>query len=409
MNAEDFAALREEVEQLGDVNVKNAVLQQVASQIARGLVDKYTRPLETDDELLAKEVARQRRLDKARRTVAAENNVRPAIAPGIGLDEFLAIEDEPEDYRIAGLLPTDGKVLLSAAYKAGKTTMVGNLTRSLVDGRPFLGKFETRRLQGRLAIIDNEMNPRALRSWLRRIGILSPEKVVLWSLKGRVSSFDLLDSETRAKWSDHLAEEGVEFVILDCLRPVLDSLGLDEHREAGKFLVPFDEMLARAGVREGVIVQHMGHTGERARGDSRLLDWPDVNWTLVRAENENPASPRFFTAYGRDVDVPQSGLDFTPETGELTYLANRPRRQTAAEKLLPAVLKVVREKPNLTGRAIINLLTDDGVSQSGARTVLELSRARGFVLTEEGAEHSKLHFLNPSRSGDIAALLDERV
>jgi hypothetical protein len=66
----------------------------------------------------------------------------------------------------------------------------------------------------------------------------------------------------------------------------------------------------------------MGHSGERARGASRLRDWPDVEWRLVREKTENgdvdPAAPRYFSAYGRDVDVPESRLVFDPATRHLT-------------------------------------------------------------------------------------------
>ena len=51
---------------------------------------------------------------------------------------------------------------------------------------------------------------------------------------------------------------------------MLDALGLDEHRDAGRFLTAFDALLVEAGIRDAFVVTHMGHTNERARGDSRL-------------------------------------------------------------------------------------------------------------------------------------------
>jgi hypothetical protein len=68
--------------------------------------------------------------------------------------------------------------------------------------------------------------------------------------------------------------------------------------------VAIDELLLEAGIDEALVVHHMGHSGERARGDSRLRDWPDVEWRLMR-QDDDPASPRFLTAYGRDIDVPE--------------------------------------------------------------------------------------------------------
>jgi hypothetical protein len=80
---------------------------------------------------------------------------------------------------------------------------------------------------------------------------------------------------------------------------------LDEHRDAGRFLVALDALLTEAGIPDALVVHHMGHVNERARGDSRMRDWPDVEWRLVR-QDENPASARFLSAYGCDVDVPES-------------------------------------------------------------------------------------------------------
>ena len=51
----------------------------------------------------------------------------------------------------------------------------------------------------------------------------------------------------------------------------------------------------------------MGHSAERAVEIRRLRDWPDTEWRLMR-KDDDPASPRFITAYGRDVDVPESQL-----------------------------------------------------------------------------------------------------
>ena len=72
------------------------------------------------------------------------------------------------------------------------------------------------------------------------------------SLRGRVSSFDLLDARDAG---------GVGRRAARCRRadprlsaPVLDALGLDEHREAGRFLVAFDALLIEAGVGEALVV-----------------------------------------------------------------------------------------------------------------------------------------------------------
>ena len=56
------------------------------------------------------------------------------LPPLVRLDEFLATPDEALAYRVDQLWPAGGRVILAAAWKAGKTTLLGNLIRSLVDG-----------------------------------------------------------------------------------------------------------------------------------------------------------------------------------------------------------------------------------------------------------------------------------
>src|SRR5205085_2644660 len=117
---------------------------------------------------------------------------------------------------------------------------------------------------------------------------------------------------------------GADVIILDCLRPIFDAFGLDENHEAGRFLVALDALLAESGVSEACVIHHMGHGAERSRGDSRLLDWPDALWKLVRDKDEDdesgmddPMGSRYFSAYGRDVEQEQVELIFDKATRRL--------------------------------------------------------------------------------------------
>src|SRR5439155_26660583 len=134
------------------------------------------------------------------------------------------------------------------------------------------------------------------------------DRVDVIALRGRAAAFNIVDPGVRTMWAETLKANDIGYVVLDCLRPILDALGLDESHDTGRFLYFFDALLAEAGVLEALVLTHMGHGNERARGDSRLRDWPDVEWRLVREEETDPSSTRFLTAFGRDVDVPESKL-----------------------------------------------------------------------------------------------------
>src|SRR5439155_26027575 len=149
------------------------------------------------------------------------------------------------------------------------------------------------------------------------------------------------------------------------------------------------------GMPECLVVHHMGHvlagdaSRERARGDSRLRDWPDVEWRLIRAD-EDPASPRFITAYGRDVDVPECALSYDAATRRLT-LAGGSRRDAGVEEALTDVISLLRivGEP-ASGRRLKSGLADSDHSRRLIEAALKLGVKTGRLVVEDGPRHSRL-------------------
>jgi hypothetical protein len=339
---------------------------------------------------IADEVDRQRAQREARRRLDAEER-GPVVVPNpLALPALLALPRPPVRYRIDGWLPVGARAMLAAQFKSGKTTLVGNTIRSLVDLDPFLGRDRVSPIAGTVGLLDTEMGASQLAEWLEAQGIVHADRVVVVPLRGRVSALDLLDVRRRAEWAARLQAAGVSFLVLDCLRPVLDALGLDEHKDAGRFLVAFDALLAEAGISEALVVQHMGHTAERARGDSRLRDWPDVEWRLVR-QDDDPASPRYLSAYGRDVDMPESRLTFDLVGRRLT-IGDGSRKDAVAAAALDDVLGVLDGVP-LSGRAIEAACTEAGVvhGRNVLRAAVALGIRTGAITTERGPRNAVLH------------------
>lgn len=269
---------------------------------------------------------------EARRRLDAEEQPPIDPPPIKRLDELLAEPDTEECYRIDKVAPADARIMLNAQWKAGKTTLVGNLARALVDDEPFLGRFTVNTPAHHVVIIDDELSENLVRRWLRDQNIANTTAVHVVTLRGKLAAFNLLDEKVRAEWADRLRALGCDYLALDCLRPILDALGLDERSDAGKFLVAYDALLTAAGINDSLIVQHMGHANERARGDSRLQDWPDAIWSLIRDEHDDEI--RYFKAVGRDVSVPEGRLGYDRATRHLTYVAgSRNDAKTEAAKL----------------------------------------------------------------------------
>ena len=282
-------------------------------------------------------------------------------------------------------------MIVSAQYKAGKTRLAANVMRSLLDGADFLGTHPVAPISGSVALLDFEMGPRHLRAWLRDQRIENDDRLRVYALRGQCSRFNILESGIRAAWARELRESQVSYLVLDCLRPVLDALGLDEHHEAGRFLVALDALLEEAGIPDALLVHHMGHAGERSRGDSRLRDWPDVEWRLVRS-GDDPASPRYITAYGRDVDQRESALHFDADTGRLT-LTEGSRRDEPLRRCLDEVLAFLKSQgAPQSQRQVLAALKGDHTRDSILEG-LALGEKQERIRVERGSRNSLLYGL----------------
>lgn len=313
-----------------------------------------------------------------------------ALIPGpVRLGDFLAEPDVETQYRVEGLWPRSGRVILSAQHKAGKTTMAMNLIRSLADGEKFLDQFPTTQAE-RIVLIDDEMDQRQLRRWLRDQNIQKAHAVEVISLRGRVGTFDILSEAGRKKWAQVIGR--CDVLVIDCLRPILDALGLDENRDAGRFLVALDALLADIGRAEAVLVHHMGHGAERARGDSRILDWPDANWMLVKDPKDQQV--RYFSANGRDVHWPESRLEFHDERRGLVLVGGS-REDNRARDAEPVVRQILRERPGSGQNEVEQAVREKhpGTPRGSVRLALENLVTSGEVEVTVGPNRKREHRL----------------
>ena len=120
--------------------------------------------------------------DQARRQLQAMAVGQLPPPSMVTLADLLNEPDDPAIYRIDKLWPRRGKIVLAAQRKAGKTTLIGNLIRSLTSGDPFLsppgpfaladrGGFQVEPVDGTVALLDLELDRGMLRRWLRDQGI----------------------------------------------------------------------------------------------------------------------------------------------------------------------------------------------------------------------------------------------
>lgn len=339
---------------------------------------------------IAAEARRQRVSREARRMVDADEFATTWREPPSRqtLADELAEPDDPTRYRVGSLLTMGGNAVLTAAFKAGKTTMCNNLLRSLADGDKFLGRFDVDRPDGRVAMFNYEVADGQYRQWLRGIGIANPDRVCVLNLRGfRLPLIHTLVEDWVTKW---LIEHDVRVWIVDPFARAMVGCG-DENSNAdvSAVLDALDVIKARAGVGELVLPTHTGRAeqlagAERARGATRLDDWADARWLLTADEQQR----RFFRASGRDVEVGEELLSFDAATGRLT-LGGYDRRGMADRDRAGEVAEWVADNPGLGVNEIVT-----GSARGRTATVNALNEAirQGLVTFTEASGNKRLHY-----------------
>lgn len=303
---------------------------------------------------VAVEAERERIRRAARRNVDNEETAATFRPPPYRhtLTDELAIPDEPITYTVNELMPTGANVLLTAAYKTGKTTLINNLAQSLADQQPFLGRFNVAPPDGRVALFNYEVDDRVYRRWLRDAGITNTDQVAVLNLRGfRLPVTTPHVEDWVVNW---LTEQQVAVWIVDPFARAFTGCGTSENdnTEVGRFLDTLDVIKQRANVTDLVLPTHTGREHqeagqERARGATRLDDWADARWILT-ADNDGH---RYFRATGRDVDVAEEQLAFNDETRALS-IGGWDRTTAQKRRLEDEVLSVIRAYPGSSQREI---------------------------------------------------------
>lgn len=271
--------------------------------------------------------------------------------------QMLDREYEDELLTIGKLWPRGGNILLAAEAKAGKSTLVANLIRSLCDGDAFLGvtDFYVHAIpEGHtLALLDLEMNERRVRDEIAVQQIQNIDKLRVAVLRGQSQSFDITNDEQRVAWIEYLKANNVHTLIIDPIAPLLAQLGVDEGDNFGvaQLFNMLDKVKAEAGIVDMMVVHHTGHTQQwRPRGASRFKDWPDAIW-MIRKDGDDPndpAAPRLMNAYGRDVGLSNPGQLNLDDNKRLTFTDANPTNAVDTGFNRDAAEALVRDHPGET-------------------------------------------------------------
>lgn len=296
--------------------------------------------------LLANEIESQSVRREAKRLLDDEQNLRSFKQPEVYGNLFVELQqpDEQETYLINELFPTGANVVLTAAFKSGKTTMINQLVKSLVDDEPFLGKYGTQAHDGNVVVFNYEVDKRQYRQWMREVGIKNQSKVYLIHLRGL--RMPMTTQYIQDKTIEMLANLNCQTWIIDpYARAFTGSGDENSNSDVGYFLDTLDIIKEQSGVQNLIMPAHTGRAQEqgidRARGATRLDDWADVRWLL----NKNDSGERFFSATGRDVEVPEQLLTWSETTRALRIERPIGKHDRTKERVLEALVEYVSANP----------------------------------------------------------------
>lgn len=367
------------------------VEDEVAKYLPGGIQENSDYKLEISDELaddptikalVAERVSKALIEEQVDRAVKAiEHSAEGGLPGSWSLDDFLTREFKETGFIVDRLMKYGTNVHLVAAAKTGKTNVAINLVKALADGGKFLGVFETKPIQGRICMMDFELDERQAQDWLRRIGIKNTSKVEVYPLRGMPNPFRSLDAMRELEEVLRLLE--IEFLILDPFSSIYSG-DANSNTEVKAFLKEIDGFKLRSGVQHLVIAVHAGRNQGQTRGASTLDDHPDALWYLQKAEEK-----RYFKAVGRDIDVAESEIVFEPSTGEITFLEFS-KKADPMRSMMVKILNYVQKHPGCNASDIESGLRGGNTYKAKARKQLV---EMGALVEQRGPGGSKTYIL----------------
>ena len=304
-------------------------------------------------------------LEIAKQEIAEEKyELHDQIPEPKQLSEWLLEEDVPLTYRVAELWPSLGTIFVVAAYKAGKTTLVMNIIRCLIDGGLFLGRFKTTPVTRNVGYLNFEVNENQGKAWLKRLGIKKPERLFTWNLKGFGSPLSTVLS--REKFIQALIENDIEVLIIDPFSGAYRKGDTNDNDAVKDFLLQLDEIVRKAGVQEVLMAVHAGNDQSKPRGATTLGDHPDALWNIAKSE---AGKTRFFKAEGRDVFLAEEAMSLSLDKITLE-LNGKTRAETAGESFGSLIMDFAEKNPDCLAGEFESGITGKNSSIAAARKKL---------------------------------------
>jgi hypothetical protein len=273
----------------------------------------------------------------------------PPFPPPL-LSSELKAGGDGADWLWYGCLARGGITLLSALWKAGKTTMVAHLLRSLERGNPFCGLSTA---PAKIVYVSEESESR----WAERCNQIGLGDWCRWQI--RPFKTKPYPTDWR-KFLQHLrgtiADKPTDLIVIDTLAglwPVRDENDAGQVQEC---LQPFQEL---AGSDRAILLVHHLRKGDGQeatghRGSGALCALPDILLELRRYDAKNPGDRRReLKGYGRWDQTPSElVIELLPDGSG--YSACGDRLQAGRKELQGVIADLLPAAPGLTIEQIMS-------------------------------------------------------
>jgi len=249
--------------------------------------------------------------------------------------ELASAPDQKIAWIATGLVARGAITELGAKVKTGKTTLVMEMIRAILDGGTFLDQPTLKTP----VVYLSEQPSVSFRKAMERAKLL-----------GREDFFALLHAETRGREWPHVAAAavteckrvGAAFMVVDTLSQFAGLTG-DRENNSGDALEAMQPL--QAAVAEGiaiVLVRHErksgGDVGDSGRGSSAFAGAVDIVLSLRKPEGNSPKNRRLLQSLSRFSETPN---DLLIELTDAGYFAIGERREAALKDAKDAICRIV--------------------------------------------------------------------
>lgn len=355
-----------------------------------------------------KSLERNRR--QARREVDAEELFSAGSEAPVAQtrSQMLADRSGEAHWRIQDLLVAGGVVLLAAYRKAGKTTFVLNVARSMILGERLADMFEVDAYPGDRTVVwlDCELPKQTREEWVDAISgdaVDDPGEASAWErfvaigARGRLHHFNITTADGRDRLKREILRHGkCGLFIADPVGPWMTACGLRDSNDldVAIFLNHIKTVMVDTGILEVLLTHHVGKASHRDEGHESARGssvWEaEVDAIIIAGRSsEDDGGKRWIRAEGRDVELAEHTVLMDEVTRKIEILGGNRHDNQARARALKA-LAVIVESPGIITSAIEGDVRIPGGSKA-RRNAAEMCVREGWAERVTGAHNAQQH------------------